>query len=267
MQTKSYFYVITLLVWLIFTVSAELMAKQTDNDEEDIGRTILAIGGHAGDMEVSCGAVLAKHAQNGDRVVLLHLTLGERGHPEMDPEKYGEQKKEEAEKAAEILGAEVIFGPYQDGEIPDTEEARLYVSEKIRQIQPTHVITHWENSIHRDHSNTHNIVTDAILLASFQGVDSDYDEHSVNHGPYFTENWEDMDDYEPYIFVDVTDSYETWRQAISEYEFIVGDISPFPYYEYYTSLAQVRGALARADYAVTFNISEFGKRLNYDLLP
>jgi len=229
--------------------------------------TILAIGGHAGDMEIACGAVLAKHAKSGDRVVMLHLNLGEGGNPDLSPQKYGEQKRREAKAAADILGAEVIFGPYKDGQIPDDEEARLYVQDIIRQVQPTHIITHWKNSIHRDHRNTHAIVTDAVLLASLEGVESEYPRHRGIRGVYYTENWEDMEEYAPYIFVDVTETFSVWKEAVKQYEFIGGDISPFPYLDYYTSLARVRGALARVTYAVTFNIDEFGKRRNYDMLP
>lgn len=236
------------------------------NEPQQI-RTILAVGAHAGDMEVSCGAVLAKHAKQGDRVVMLHLTLGEGGNPGLSPEKYGEQKRREAKAAADILGAEVIFGPYKDGEIPNDEAVRRYVNDVIRQVKPTHIITHWKNSIHKDHTYTHAIVTDAVLLASLEGVESEYPRHRGLRGVYFTENWEDMDDYTPYIFVNVTETLDIWEEAVKQYEFIGGDISPFPYFDYYKALARVRGALARVTYAVTFNISEFGKRRNYDVLP
>ena len=39
-------------------------------------RTILAVGAHAGDVELTSGALLAKQHRLGDRVVILHLTLG-----------------------------------------------------------------------------------------------------------------------------------------------------------------------------------------------
>jgi LmbE family N-acetylglucosaminyl deacetylase len=32
-------------------------------------------------MELTCGALLLKESLRGDRVVILHLTLGERGNP------------------------------------------------------------------------------------------------------------------------------------------------------------------------------------------
>ncbi len=255
------------IFYLLLICSMLIPGHFVHGDEPDDRRTILAIGGHAGDMEISCGAVLAKHAKLGDRVVMLHMNLGEGGNPDLPPEKYGEQKRREAKAAADIIGAEVIFGPYKDGQIPDDEDARHYVSDIIRQVQPTHIITHWKYSIHKDHANTHAIVTDAVLLASLEGVESDYPRHRNVRGVYYTENWEDMEEYSPYIFVDVTETLPVWEEAVKQYEFIGGDISPFPYFDYYKSLARVRGALARVTYAVTFTIDEFGKRRNYDSLP
>ena len=40
---------------------------------------ILALGAHAGDMEVAAGGAIAKHTERGDEVTIIHLTLGERG--------------------------------------------------------------------------------------------------------------------------------------------------------------------------------------------
>ena len=74
-------------------------------------RTILAIGAHAGDMELTTGAVLAGARQRGDRVVLLHLTLGEGGNPALSPAAYGDQMRREALAVGAALGAEVRCAP------------------------------------------------------------------------------------------------------------------------------------------------------------
>jgi LmbE family N-acetylglucosaminyl deacetylase len=120
--------------------------------------TVLAIDAHAGDAEITAGAILARHRRLGDRVVMLHLTLGEGGNPKMSPAAYAEQKKREALAAARALGAEVLFGPWKDGELRDTEEAARYVADVIRQVKPTHVITHWKASLHPDHEAAYRIV-------------------------------------------------------------------------------------------------------------
>jgi LmbE family N-acetylglucosaminyl deacetylase len=230
-------------------------------------RIILAVGGHAGDMEISCGAVLAKQARLGDRVVLLHLTLGEGGNPKMSPEDYGKQKHDEALAAAKIIGAEVIFGPYKDGELPNDEAARRYVADVIRQVKPTHIITHWKNSIHKDHSNAHAITTDAILLAALAGVKSEYTPHRGVKSVYFAENWEDPEGFHPYIYINVSEDQDVWEKSVTQYEFIRGGISRFPYLEYYKSLGSVRGGESGYSKAVAFEIDPFGKKRIMETIP
>ncbi|HEY9480567.1 MAG TPA: PIG-L family deacetylase [Gemmatimonadaceae bacterium] len=230
-------------------------------------RTFLAIGAHAGDMEITAGALLLKQHELGDRIVLLHLTLGEGGNPGMSPEQYGEQKRREAKEVAAALGAEVIFGPYQDGEIPDDEAARRYVADVIRQMKPTNIITHWRRSIHKDHSATSAIVEDAVLLASLDGVKTAHPAYRGVRGIWYAENWEDPEGFDPYLYVDVTGCIARWREAVSKYEFIRGGISGFRYLDYYTALATLRGAESRREAAVAFDIDDMGKRRVLDSVP
>lgn len=229
-------------------------------------KTILAIGAHAGDMELTAGAVLLEQRALGDRIVLLHLTLGEGGNPKLSPEAYGAQKRREAEAAAKLLGAEVIFGPYRDGELPNSEEARRYVAEIIRQVKPSLVITHWRESLHKDHANTHAIVSDAVLLASLDGVKTGSPPHRGVR-LWYAENWEDADEFRPYLYVDVSGQMERWRQLVSAYEFVRGGISPFHYIDYYTALATLRGAEVQRGQAETFDIDPLGKRRVLDAVP
>ena len=223
-------------------------------------KTILAIGAHAGDMEVSCGAVLYKHVRQGDRVVMLHLTLGEGGNPRMTPAAYGEQKRREAEAIAGAMGAEVLFGPYCDGELPVSDEARLFVADVIRRVKPTHVITHWRSSIHKDHVAAHQLAMDAVLLASLEAVETGHERHRGVRAIYYAENWEDPEGFAPYVFVDVSDELDAWRSWVTTYEFIKGGISSFAYLDYYTALARVRGAVAGTTYAVAFDVDPFEKK-------
>ncbi len=230
-------------------------------------RTILAVGAHAGDMEIASGAVLARHKRLGHRIVLLHLTLGEGGNPKLTPEAYGAQKRREALEAAKALGAGAIFGPYQDGLLPNDEAARRYVAGVNRQVKPTHVITHWKNSIHKDHSAAYAITVDALLLAELDAVKTGSEPWRGVRGIWFTENWEDPEGFKPYVYVDVTGDLKTWREAVTKYEFIRGGVSPFPYLDYYEALARIRGAEAGKRHAVAFDVDEFSKKRVTESLP
>ncbi|HKO15598.1 MAG TPA: PIG-L family deacetylase [Gemmatimonadaceae bacterium] len=230
-------------------------------------RTILAVGAHAGDAELTCGALLAHQHRLGDRVVILHMTLGEGGNPRMPPERYAAQKKQEAIAAARALGAEVLFAPYRDGELPNDDEVRRYVADVIRQVRPTLVITHWKQSIHKDHTATSAIVSDAVLLASLEGVHTAHPAYRGVRGIWYAENWEDAQGFQPYLSVDVADGMDAWRTAVTQYEFVRGGISDFRYLDYYDALAVVRGALARRPRAEAFDIDAGGKRRILDAVP
>ncbi|HWQ52930.1 MAG TPA: PIG-L family deacetylase [Bryobacteraceae bacterium] len=229
-------------------------------------RTILAVGAHCGDMEISAGAVLARQARAGDQIVLLHLTAGERGNPKMSPAAYGEQKRREALAAAKVLGGRAIFGPYRDGELPNDEAARRYVAQVIREVKPSVVITHWRRSMHRDHEAAYAIVNDAVLLAALEGVEIKGAPHRGVR-VYYAENWEDADDFKPYVYIAVPDDLARWKECATQYEFIRGGISSFPYLEYYEALAKVRGAESGKRAAVAFDIESWGKKRILDALP
>jgi len=230
-------------------------------------RTILAIGAHAGDMELTTGAVLLAAHQRGDRVVLLHLTLGEGGNPKLSPADYGAQKKREALAVAQSLGAEVMFGPYRDGELPNDDATRRYVADVIRQVKPTMIFTHWRESIHKDHSTTSAVVLDAVLLASLAGVVTDHPAYRGVRAVWYADNWEDATNFTPYVYVRVAGVVPAWKAAVEQYEFARGVTSGFPYVDYYTALATVRGAIARKGEAVAFAVDPESQRRVLDSLP
>ncbi len=242
-------------------------AAQQASIEPQAPRTILAIGAHPGDMEVTCGALLAKQAKRGDRVVLLHLTAGEGGNPRVSSEVYGEQKKREARAAAKVIGAEVIFGTFADGQLENTDQTRHFVVDVIRQVKPASVITHWKNGLHKDHIAAHFITSHSVLLASLEGVKTNYPPYRGIRGVYYTENWEDKADFSPYVYVDVSDAIDLWEQCVKQYELIRGGISSFPYFEYYQSLARLRGAESGFRAAVAFDIDSWAKKRVLSQLP
>ena len=231
-------------------------------------RTILAIGAHAGDAELTSGLLLARQRRAGDRTVILHMTLGEGGNPKLSPAAYGDQKRREAQAVATALGAEVIVAPYKDGELPDDEAVRRYVADVIRQVKPTHVLTHWSQSIHKDHARTHRVVVDAVLLASLPGVVTANPAWRGVRAVWYAENWEDADAFRPFVYVSVApEDSARWRDAVTKYEFVGGSISSFRYLDYYSALMTVRGAESRRGRAVTFEIDQIGKRRVIDSLP
>ena len=216
--------------------------------------TVLAIGAHVGDVELASGGVLASHSLQGDRIVTLALTAGERGVPAgQDMKAYRQQKVKEAEVFADMLGGEAIVFDYCDGELPDTEQVRLQVCDVIRRVKPNIIITHWKNSMHKDHALTHHIVNDARFFAGLASFERELPAHFAAR-LYYSENWEDAVDYVPYVYVDFDQAaYDLWIDALSKHWFVTNSKS-YRYMDYYKALAVVRGCEARKTYAEAFMV-------------
>ncbi|MBO3802794.1 MAG: PIG-L family deacetylase [Candidatus Brockarchaeota archaeon] len=232
-------------------------------------KCVAAFGAHIGDLELSFGGVAAKCAADGNRVVFVHMTAGERGHPSLPPEKYKEQKVREGAESARKLGVEFRLMPYSDGELECGREEALAVCRAIRELKPDAVVTHWKGSYHRDHAKVHEIVKEAVFFASLPGF-GDLPRHSVR-ALYFCENWEDPKGFEPKVYADFSDSFDAWVEAIMVHEFVRGRGLPsdYPYADYYKALARLRGIEAGFEYAEAFMLDEdWGKgRLRLDRFP
>lgn len=218
---------------------------------------IIAFGAHIGDMELTFGGVAAKYASEGHRVILVHLTAGEKGHPSLSPAKYREQKVREGLESARKLGTEFRVLPYKDGELEDSMEAKLAVCDIIRELKPQIVVTHWKGSYHKDHSNTYNIVKDALFYSSLPGFERSLPPH-YGGSLYFCENWEDPVDFKPKAYVDFSDCFDRWVESILVHEFVRGRGLPsdYPYADYYRALARIRGIEAGFKYAEAFMPNE-----------
>jgi LmbE family N-acetylglucosaminyl deacetylase len=221
----------------------------------------LAIGAHCGDVEIVSAGVLAKQKSLGDDIAILHMTLGEKGHKGMHPSKYAEQKRKEALAAGRVLGAEIIFAPYSDGELPYNDEAVGIVTEIIRELKPTTIITHWKRSIHRDHAFTHSVSMDAILLSVLEGVKSKYSKNKNFREVFFAENWEDKDEFNPYVYYDISDTMKDWEKCVRKYQLFDGGVSDFNYFDYYKSLFKLRGCEIGVDYACCFDVESIKKKI------
>lgn len=224
-------------------------------------KTIMAIGGHIGDMELTCGGVLATMALKGCKIITVALTAGERGNPpHLTVPEYRKQKVEEARAFAELLGGTSVVWDYPDCELPVNEETRFQLCDEIRRYKPDVLLTHWGGSIHKDHISTHQLVFDAQLLAGLPSVERGEPAHFAR-GPYYCENWEDPNGYVPHTYMEVSDEgFELWEKAISHHWFTIHS-KDFKYKEYYTHLMRVRGIEMRKTRAQTFMVEPMDRRV------
>ena len=228
-----------------------------------MAKRILCIGAHVGDVELAAGALMASNTVDGGENFTLALTAGERGNPShISVADYRKQKIQEAEAFASMVNGKAYVMDYPDGELPNNEQVRMEVANYIRKIRPDIIVTHWSSEMHKDHNNTHYIVTDAAGIAS---IECDKLEGKRHNAPvYYAENWEDTPNFEPYIYVDVTRGYELWCEALHTSWAAMN--ASFPYYDYYTTLARLRGCLNKTKYAIAFDVPSRKKVIRTDML-
>ncbi len=225
----------------------------------------MAVGAHTGDAQLTCGMLLAKHAMQGDRVILVDLTAGERGTPQgWTTSDFRAYNVECAKRFAEKIGGESLVLDTPDGELCDTKEAELALADIMRENKVDAVLYHWKNSLHKDHEAASRLTENAIFFASLTTFERPLPPAPIRRF-MCAENWEDEPGFIPYYYFDVTGAFPVWKEAIKEL-WLAEHSTSFKYLRYYEALSVVRGARIGVDHASCFGISPTGHRQTLDLL-
>ncbi|ONI72366.1 LmbE family protein [Kribbella sp. ALI-6-A] len=216
-----------------------------------MNRSVLAVGGHIGDMDLAAGPTLAKLALEGANVTIVALTPGERGHPRLSPAEYQQQKVAEGEAFATAIGADFMVLGYSEGFLPDSDDVALELATIIREKQPDTVITHWRHSSQRDHEHAARVTERAVYLADLP-MEHELPRHAVRTLVH-TEHAEDLRDFAPSAYVPIPDdAFYRWVGAIRHQAFARGETDGFRHIDYYTALMTMRGCQAGYPRACAF---------------
>lgn len=228
-------------------------------------KTILAVGAHTGDAQLTSGLLLARCAQAGDRIVTLDLTAGERGAPKgMSTAEFREQNIASAKEFADMLGGVSIVFDTPDGELDYSKELAVKICDVMREYQVSTVLYHWKNSMHKDHIAASKLTTDAIFYASLPTFDRPLPPAPIRRMLY-AENWEDSEGFVPYAYFDVSEAFPLWKDAVRRL-YLTEHSRDFKYLQYYEGLARMRGALIKKEYGTAFAIDDYTKRIVLDPL-
>jgi len=211
--------------------------------EKDI---VLVVSAHAADFVWRAGGAIALYAARGCRVRVLCLSYGERGEseklwkqPEMTLERVKTVRRGEAERAAEVLGAEIRF--FDVGDYPLVPSADLVeeLVQEFRRVQPTLVLTHSLNDPYNgDHGATTRLTMDARVYAQAAGYPSDSKKLGAPPLFLFEPHQTEMCDFKPQVLLDITPVFDLKRQAMECME------AQEHLWSYYTDVARRRGTQA-----------------------
>ncbi len=177
---------------------------------------ILAIGAHPDDVELGCGATLAKEVTNGKKVGIIDLTRGElgtRGTPET--------RDAEGINAANILGVHTrINMNFADGFFINNKEHQLEIIKMIRYYKPEIVICNAIDDRHIDHGKGSQLVSDACFLSGLRKIETTFEDNTIQEpwrpkAVYHYIQWKDI---EPDVAVDVTGFMDKKMESVLAYK-------------------------------------------------
>ena len=233
---------------------------------------IVLIGAHPDDEAFASGTI-AKYVDQGYRATIVHATRGCKGHWEIPSDELREIRSREMTKAAEILGAEVMFLDFEDASVPQGDVLREAFVNVYRKLKPDIVLTFHPQVQRDDHRRVGEAASDASLKASLPLHVTDLQAHRPEPDIYFFGS--PMSGQEPDTYIDVTNymdvKIESFRQHVSqgqEWGKPRDDQGDYleRLVERYTHRFRELGRKAGVGFAEAF-ISKSGRKYAHDLLP
>ena len=208
--------------------------------------TVLVVSAHAADFVWRAGGAIALYHSRGCRVRVLCLSFGERGEserlwrePGMTLERVKEARRAEAERAAEVLGAEIRCFDLGDYPLRPTEQLTDELVAEFRRLQPTVVLTHaLSDPYNGDHPQAARLTLDARVYAQAAGYPSDEKKLGAPPVFLFEPHQPEMCDFKPQVLLDITSVFDRKRKAMECMN------AQEHLWEYYTQLALRRGTQA-----------------------
>lgn len=224
---------------------------------------ILAIGSHPDDVELGCGATLAKEISLGKTVGIVDLTRGELG-----TRGSAKIRDKEAAEAAKILGVKIRENlSLPDGFFTNNKMNQLALIKLLRKYRPEIVLCNAVEDRHIDHSKGSKLVSDACFLSGLRKVETtignELQQYWRPKHVYHYIQWKNLD---PDFVVDVTGFIDKKISAIEAYRSQFYDpnseepASPITSKNFFDSIsyrARDLGRLINKEYAEGFNVERY----------
>ncbi|GAB4233565.1 MAG: bacillithiol biosynthesis deacetylase BshB1 [Chlamydiales bacterium] len=203
---------------------------------------VLVFGSHPDDVEFGCGGVLAKLASQGKTIVIVDLTLGEKGSNGTPT-----QRRDEAHAAAHLVNATRMNFEIEDCNVSDTYENRLLMVRIIREYQPRLVLAPMSKGEqnHPDHVACGAMARAACRYARFPNILPELPVHRPEGILHYMQRNFDV----PTVLIDISEHVELWKKMIRCH---ASQLATFPYDDWVLEKASYWGKLIGVEYAQGF---------------
>jgi 4-oxalomesaconate hydratase len=188
-----------------------------------VPKSLLVVSAHAADFVWRAAGAIATIVEGGGRAHVVALSYGERGESGelwkdagQTEERVKEIRREEAQAAADVLGAE--FRGLDLGDYPLVMDAAAVdrLTDLIRDLEPELILTHpARDPFNPDHGVAHEATVQARQLASGAGVASAFKTIAPPELLIFEPHQPELCGFVPTTFLDIT---PVWDRKVAAME-------------------------------------------------
>lgn len=236
---------------------------------------ILAIGAHPDDVETSCGGTLAKYAKLGHKVFTATATNGNVGSATLSMEEIAKIRKEEARRAAAVIGAEYVCLDYDDEMFFEDKTARLAFIDLVRYCKADIILTHNPEDYNPDHELTSKIVNDIAVMIPIEKIKTKNKPYDKIPTIAYFEPVNGLG-FIPTEYVDITETFEQKMAMCLEHKSQISwmqdnykeTMSGKNFFDQYEIIARYRGLQCGVEFAEGFRMANDAFRVNpFRVLP
>lgn len=184
---------------------------------------VLAIHAHPDDIEFQCAGTLALLKAKGCPITIATMTPGDCGSAELGSAAIARTRRQEAQAAADLLGAEYVCLEFRDLSIVFDNPSRQRVTEVLRRVRPEIVITAPPVDYMPDHEQTSLLVRDACFNAPIPNYDTHQQSPAgvIDRIPhlYYVDPIEGIDWYgraiEPEFVIDISQTFDLKQRLLA----------------------------------------------------
>lgn len=225
-----------------------------------MNKKILAVLSHPDDAELMCAGTLSLLSKAGWEIHIATMTPGDKGTTVHSREEIASIRKNEARKAAEIIGGVYHCVELEDLYILYDREAINKTASLVRNVQPSIVITSSPVCYMADHEMTSKLVQTACFACGVKNLDITEPIFEPVPYLYYVDAMEGKDKFgnpvEPAFYVDITDEMQVKETMLACHEsqrnWLMEHHKMDEYILAMKRFAEIRGEAAGVTYAEGF---------------
>jgi 4-oxalomesaconate hydratase len=210
-------------------------------------KTALVVSAHSADFVWRAGGAIALYTARGWTVVVVCLSFGERGEsaklwrqPGMTIDRVKDDRRGEAIRAAEILGAEVRFLDIGDYPMRVSDDTLFELVRMYRDLRPSFVLTHsLQDPYNFDHPLASHVAQEARIVAQAHGHDPATPVIGAPPVFLFEPHQPEQCDWKPQVILDIT---PVWEKKAAAFRVMAAQEHLWEYYERVALQRGVQGA-------------------------